>query len=104
MSDDQNLKPENHEHGGDTPIAKIGEKIHRIEAKVKRSLATRIGRGVAWTIGGLLALVLVVIVGAAWYTTTDDFQHRVGKELVKVLEDATVAESNWVRSGSACGI
>ena len=89
MSDDQNLKPENHEHGGDTPIAKIEEKIHRIEAKVKRSLATRIGRGIAWTIVGLLALVVVVVVGAAWYTTTDDFQHRVGREVVKVLEDAT---------------
>jgi translocation and assembly module TamB len=94
--DDKDLKPEKQEKGGDTPIHKIGghihrieEKVHRIEAKVKRSLATRIGRGVAWTIGGLLALVLIVIVGAAWYTTTDDFQHRVGREVVKVLEDAT---------------
>ena len=89
MSDDQDLKPERQDHGGDTPIAKIGEKIHRIEAEVKRSLATRIGRGVAWTIGGVVALVLIVVTAAAWYTTTDDFQRRVGREVVKVLEDAT---------------
>ena len=25
----------------------------------------------------------------AWYSTTDDFKRRVGKEVVKVLEDAT---------------
>ena len=25
----------------------------------------------------------------AWYSTTDDFNRRVGKEVVKVLEDAT---------------
>ncbi len=96
MSDDQDLKPEKPDHGGETPIAKIEEKIHRIEekvhrieAEVKRSLATRIGRGVAWTIGGMLALVLILVMSAAWYTTTDDFQHRVQKEVVKVLEDAT---------------
>ena len=27
--------------------------------------------------------------GFWWYTTTDDFQRRVGKEIVSVLEDAT---------------
>lgn len=94
MSDDQDLKPAKPDHGDETPIEKIGEDIHRIEAEVKRSLATRIGRGVAWTIGGILALVLILVMSAAWYTTTDDFQHRVQKEVVKVLEDATGGESN----------
>ena len=94
--DDKDLKREKRDPSGGTPIAKIGEKIqrieekvHRIEAKVKRSLATRIGSGVAWTIGGLLALVLMLAMAAAWYTTTEDFQRRVGNEVVKVLEDAT---------------
>ena len=36
-----------------------------------------------------VALLLILVAGAAWYTTTSDFQHRVQKEVVKVLEDAT---------------
>ena len=31
----------------------------------------------------------MVLAGGAWYTTTDDFQRRVGKEVVSVLEDST---------------
>ncbi len=48
-----------------------------------------IGKAAAWTIGGVLALILMVLAGAAWYTTTDDFQRRVGKEVVSVLEEST---------------
>ena len=32
---------------------------------------------------------MVLFVAFAWYSTTDDFNRRVGKEVVKVLEDAT---------------
>ena len=57
--------------------------------KRKRSLVFHISRGMAWLIGGVLALLIVVIGGFAWYTTTDDFQARVGREIVSVLGDAT---------------
>ena len=33
--------------------------------------------------------LLVLAVAASWYTTTDGFQHLVGGEVVKVLEDST---------------
>jgi translocation and assembly module TamB len=48
-----------------------------------------VSRAMAWLIGSVLALVIVAVGGFAWYTTTDDFQGRVGREIVSVLEDAT---------------
>jgi translocation and assembly module TamB len=64
---------------------KVGEEV----ARVKRSLATRMGRAVAWCVIGLLIFLMVVCGTFAWYSTTDDFNRRVGKAIVKVLEDAT---------------
>lgn len=58
-------------------------------ARVKRSLATRVGRAVAGTVIGLVALLALLFLAFAWYSTTPDFDHRVKKEVVKVLEDAT---------------
>jgi len=58
-------------------------------AKVKRSLATRVGRAVAGTAIGLVTLVALLFLAFAWYSTTSDFDQRVKKEVVKVLEDAT---------------
>jgi translocation and assembly module TamB len=55
----------------------------------RRSLVGHVGRVCGWLIGGLLLLVIVVVGGFAWYSTTDDFQRRVGKEVVSALEDAT---------------
>jgi translocation and assembly module TamB len=49
----------------------------------------RIGGILAWSAGSFVALILLLIAGAAFYTTTTDFQHRVGGEVVKVLEDST---------------
>ncbi len=49
----------------------------------------RVAKAIAWVIGGVLLLLLVVIGGLAWYSTTADFQRRVGKEVVSVLEDST---------------
>ena len=93
MSEQDELKPQDQKpEKGEGKVAKIEERLHRIEERVKevkRSLIARIGRGVAFTICGVLLFVVVVLASLAWYTTTDDFQHRVGKELVKVLEDAT---------------
>jgi translocation and assembly module TamB len=75
---------------------KLTEKKEHLEAKVageiarvKRSLATRMGRAVAWCVIGSVVLVMVLSGTFAWYSTTDDFNRRVGKEVVKVLEDAT---------------
>lgn len=72
--------------------SKLGETKERIEhelVKVKRSIMSRITRGVLWTLGGAL-LFLVVLFGVfAWYTTTADFEQRVRAQVVKVLTDAT---------------
>lgn len=75
---------------------KLAEKKERLEAKlthevqrVKRSLATRIGRATAWTVLAVVACVLAVFFAFAWYSTTADFERRVNTEIVKVLEDAT---------------
>ncbi|GGA76770.1 hypothetical protein GCM10011507_30090 [Edaphobacter acidisoli] len=75
---------------------KLSEKKERLEAKVKdevqkvkRSLASQIGRVVLWTVGSAVALAAVLFLTFAWYSTTSDFEHRVNAEVVKVLEDAT---------------
>ncbi len=65
--------------------AKVVEEI----AKVKRSLATRMGRAVAWTVIGFVILVMVLAGTFAWYSTTNDFNRRVGEKVVSVLENAT---------------
>jgi translocation and assembly module TamB len=75
---------------------KLTEKKEQLEAKVavqvakvQRSLTTRMGRAVGWTVIGVVVLVAVLFGTFAWYSTTDDFNRRVGAEVVKVLEDAT---------------
>ncbi len=37
----------------------------------------------------LLLLIVLLIGGLVWYSTTADFKRRVGKEVVSVLEDST---------------
>jgi translocation and assembly module TamB len=49
---------------------------------------SRLGRIFAWGAGSLLLLLVLLLVGATFYTKTDDFQRRVGSEVVKVLEDS----------------
>ncbi|HWY99747.1 MAG TPA: translocation/assembly module TamB domain-containing protein [Edaphobacter sp.] len=67
----------------------LKEKVGGEIAKVKRSLATRMGRAVAWTVIGIVVVLMVLFGTFAWYSTTDDFNRRVGRQVVKVLEDAT---------------
>jgi translocation and assembly module TamB len=55
----------------------------------KRSLAGHMGRVSLWLILGIAALVVAVVGGFAWYSTTADFQQRVGRQIVSALEDAT---------------
>jgi translocation and assembly module TamB len=65
--------------------AKVVAKVSR----VKRSLSGRVGRGLAWGVGGLLVLIVLLVAAFAWYSTTADFDRRVRGEVVKVLADAT---------------
>lgn len=65
--------------------AKVAEKV----TKVKRSLSGRLGRGLLWTVGGFFVLLGVLFAMFTWYSTTADFDRRVRREVVKVLEDAT---------------
>jgi len=49
----------------------------------------RMRKIVAWVVGSLSLLLVVLLAGGAYYTGTADFQRRVGGEVVSVLEDAT---------------
>ena len=42
-----------------------------------------------WTFLSIVLLLTIVAVGLTWYTTTADFQRRVGTEVKSVLEDST---------------
>jgi translocation and assembly module TamB len=53
---------------------------------VRRSRALRI---LGWTGASILVLLIVLVLGLSWYTTTADFQRRVGEKVVGVLEDST---------------
>lgn len=46
-------------------------------------------RAVAWIAGSLLLLLVLLTVGLAAYTNTQDFQNRVRGTLINTLEDAT---------------
>jgi translocation and assembly module TamB len=49
----------------------------------------RVGRILAWIAGSILLLLVLLVAGLTWYTTTADFQRRVGAQVVSVLEDST---------------
>jgi translocation and assembly module TamB len=55
-------------------------------APKKRS---RVRRALAWGFGSLVVVLILLVAGASWYTSTADFQRRVGGEVVSVLENAT---------------
>jgi translocation and assembly module TamB len=46
-------------------------------------------RVLGWIAASVVGLVLLVVAFISWYTTTADFQRRVGGEVVSVLENAT---------------
>lgn len=52
-------------------------------------LLRRSGKVLAWGLGSLLVLILILVLLVSWYTTTSDFEHRVRAKVVEVLEDST---------------
>ncbi len=55
----------------------------------RRTPARKAARVVAWIFASVGLLIVLLVAGLSWYTTTADFQRRVGAEVVSVLEDAT---------------
>ncbi len=68
---------------------RLEAKIATEVIKVKRSLGGRMGRGLAWLLGGVLGLVAGLFAVFAWYSTTANFDGHVRSEVVRVLGDAT---------------
>jgi translocation and assembly module TamB len=50
---------------------------------------SRVLRALAWSFGSLVVLLILLAAGASWYTSTANFQQRVGGEVASVLENAT---------------
>jgi translocation and assembly module TamB len=42
-----------------------------------------------WSVLSVVVVILLLLAGVTWYTGTDDFQRRVGGEVVSTLENAT---------------
>jgi translocation and assembly module TamB len=67
----------------------LPQKVQEKLARAKRSLGGRVAHTIAWIFGGISLLILVLVGGFAWYSTTNDFNQRVGKAVIGVLENAT---------------
>ncbi len=78
------------------PEKNLAQRKDRLEAKIagevakmRRSLGGRMGRGLAWMVGGVLVVLAGLFAAFAWYSTTPSFEGHVRSEVVKVLGDAT---------------
>ncbi len=69
---------------GTPSSSELGESRQPVTRKRHRAL-----RFFAWTVGSVVLLLIMLAVGMTWYTTTDDFQRRVGSQVKSVLEDST---------------
>ncbi len=58
-------------------------------APQKPARRSRLLRVLGWIGASILVLLIVMVLGLSWYTTTADFQRRVAGEVVSVLEDST---------------
>ncbi|MEO6910719.1 MAG: translocation/assembly module TamB, partial [Edaphobacter sp.] len=67
----------------------VTDQLEQKLANVKRSLGGLVAHRIAWTFAWISILLLVLIAAFSWYSTTPDFNHRVDKAVVKMLEDAT---------------
>ncbi len=68
---------------------RVPERIEEKLAQVKRSLGGKVAHTIAWIFAGISVLLLILVAGFSWYSTTSDFNQRVGKAVVNLLEDAT---------------
>ncbi len=68
---------------------RIEEKLEQKLAMVKRSLGGRVAHVIAWIFAGFSVLLLVLVAAFSWYSTTPDFNRRVDKTVVNLLENAT---------------
>ncbi len=71
---------------------KLEAKLDEVKTALKhpiRSAWWLAGRIVAWIVSIPVALTLLLAAAGAWYTTTNNFQQRVNRQVVKTLEDAT---------------
>jgi translocation and assembly module TamB len=68
---------------------RIEEKLEKKLASVKRSLGGRVAHVIAWIFAGFSVLLLVLVAAFSWYSTTTDFNQRVDKTVVNLLENAT---------------
>jgi translocation and assembly module TamB len=68
---------------------RLEEKLNEKLVKVKRSLGGRVAHVIAWIFAGFSILLLALVAAFSWYSTTSDFNQRVGKAVVNVLENAT---------------
>lgn len=73
----------------DTEKRPLPEKLEQQFARVQRSLSGRVAHVIAWIFGGIGLLLIILLAAFAWYSTTNDFDQRVGKAVVSVLENAT---------------
>lgn len=67
----------------------MSEAAQPVPSSSSRSWSRRLWRILGWMAGVILLVLILLVVGLSWYTTTADFQRRVGGEVVHVLEDAT---------------
>ncbi len=81
MSDEKDLERERPEES----TAHVSEARHG----APRHWGWKVARGLAWVVGSFLLLVVLLVAGFSWYSTTPDFDRRVGAEVVNVLETAT---------------
>ena len=65
------------------------ESSHGTSGTPQKPRRSRVLRILAWTCASILVLLIVLVFGLSWYTTTEDFQRRVSTEVVNVLEDST---------------
>ncbi len=86
MSMDDNQPNAGTPSGGENPTPRNRSAVSSVR---NSSASSRLGRKLAWFLLGVIVLLIVLIAGVSWYSTTEDFQHRVSKEIVSVLENAT---------------
>jgi len=79
MSDDTNVRPPQE------PVTLASQEKGPAPATKRHRLL----RGLVWVGLAFIGVVSLLALVATWYTGTDDFQHRVGGEVVSTLENAT---------------